>query len=514
MNDWSAGYVSDVTYTHGYYTELNPLKIKLAFLNAGLAVPKIGTACELGFGQGLSSNIHAAASVVEWRGNDFNPNQALFANELRNSSGANAVFSDESFEEFSRRTDLPTFDYIGLHGIWTWVSDGNRKIIVDFIKARLKVGGVVYISYNTLPGWAAFAPIRHLLTLHSEIQEPKGTGILDRVANAIGFIEKLVDVKSNFLESNKANNERFEKVKVLSKQYLAHEYFNKDWHPMYFSDVHKWLAAAKMQYACSANYLDHVDIVNLTESQKLLLDDLTDIAVKETVRDFLVNQQFRKDYWVKGKIENNVLEKSDQLRSLRVVLVAIRENVKLKLQGSVGEVEMSESIYNPILDFLADHEIQTLGSIEGAMLEKKVGIGFDQIVQAILVLVGTGNICLAQDDEDIKKSLEKTRRLNLFIVNKTRSSNEISYLASPVLGGGIMVGRFQQLFLLATKLGKGTPTEKAKFLWNLLKIQNQKIIKNELTLETDEEHIKELTHQAEEFEDKFHPLLNALKITI
>jgi hypothetical protein len=35
------------------------------------------------------------------------------------------------------------------------------------------VGGVLYISYNTLPGWAAFAPMRHLMTEHSEIIGPK-----------------------------------------------------------------------------------------------------------------------------------------------------------------------------------------------------------------------------------------------------------------------------------------------------------------------------------------------------
>ena len=67
---------------------------------------------------------------------------------------ASANLSDESFEEFCRRQDLPDFDFIGLHGIWSWVSDKNRQVIVDFIRRKLKVGGVVYVSYNTQPGWA------------------------------------------------------------------------------------------------------------------------------------------------------------------------------------------------------------------------------------------------------------------------------------------------------------------------------------------------------------------------
>ncbi len=54
MSDWTAGYIADIGYTFGYYPELNPLAVKLAFLFSGLVCPKFSSACELGFGQGLS----------------------------------------------------------------------------------------------------------------------------------------------------------------------------------------------------------------------------------------------------------------------------------------------------------------------------------------------------------------------------------------------------------------------------------------------------------------------------
>ena len=82
--------MSDIGYTLGYYTELNPLRVRLGLLNAGLAYPEVGTACELGFGQGLSTNIHAAASMTQWHGTAFNPAQAGFAKELAAASGAAA----------------------------------------------------------------------------------------------------------------------------------------------------------------------------------------------------------------------------------------------------------------------------------------------------------------------------------------------------------------------------------------------------------------------------------------
>ena len=228
MSDWTAGYVADIGYTFGYYAELNPLRVKLAFLNAGLHFPEVGVACELGFGQGVSANIHAAASVTAWYGTDFNPAQASFAQELSEVSGANAKLYDESFADFANRDDLPDFDYIGLHGIWSWISDENRGVIVDFIRRKLKVGGVLYISYNTQPGWAAMVPMRDLLTEHSDVMGRSGMGIVYRIDEALVYVDKLIATNPAYLRANPQIIERINKIKEQNRNYIAHEYFNKD----------------------------------------------------------------------------------------------------------------------------------------------------------------------------------------------------------------------------------------------------------------------------------------------
>ncbi len=141
MNHWNDGYVTDINYTLGYYNELNPSRLRLALLNNGLKCPEIKTACELGFGQGLTVNIHAAASTTCWYGTDFNPAHASFAQDLAQTSGAKAHLFEQSFAEFCQRDDLPDFDFIGLHGVWSWISDDNRATIADFIRRKLKAGG-------------------------------------------------------------------------------------------------------------------------------------------------------------------------------------------------------------------------------------------------------------------------------------------------------------------------------------------------------------------------------------
>ena len=300
MTDWTAGYVADVEYTHGYYTELNPARVEFALLNAGLMSGEIKTACELGFGQGLSTNLHAAASDVEWHGTDFNPVQAFAAQQLSSAAGIKTHLYDQAFEEYANRRDLPDFDFIALHGIWSWISNDNRKVIVDFINRKLKVGGVVYISYNTLPGWSAFAPMRHLMTRHSEVLGQKGAGTLGRVTEAVAFAQKMLSVDSIYRRVNPQLEEKVKELENKPREYLAHEYFNKDWQPMYFSDVADSLAEGKLTYATSASYLEHVPAVNYTPEAIKILDNIPDRQFKEGVADFLVNRQFRKDYWIKG----------------------------------------------------------------------------------------------------------------------------------------------------------------------------------------------------------------------
>ena len=507
MTDWTAGYVADIGYTYGYYTELNPLRIKLAFLTQGLVPPEMGTACELGFGQGLSANIHAAASVTQWHGTDFNPSQAGFAQELAAASGSGAKLYDEAFAEFAQRADLPEFDYIGLHGIWSWISDENRAVIVEFIRKKLKVGGVLYISYNTQPGWAAFAPMRHLMTEHAEVLGSEGRGIVSRIDGAMDFAEKLLATNPLFSRANPQVGERLQKMKEHSRHYLAHEYFNRDWHPMHFATMAQWLEPAKVQFACSANPLDLIDVVNLTPEQQTFLAEIPDPMFRQTTRDFMVNQQFRKDYWVKGARKLSALEQAESLRKIRVILTTPRSDVTLKVTGALGEASLSEGIYTPILDLLADYKSRSLGEVEALLKDK---VNFAQLTQAVTLLSGAGHLSAVQADS--AKAAKTSKAINTHLMHKARGSNELAYLASPVTGGGVAINRFHQLFLLSQQQAKKQPADWAKDAWAILSAQGQRLLKEGKTLETAEENLAELTAQAQEFADKQMPILKALQI--
>lgn len=143
---------------------------------------------------------------------------------------------------------------------------------------------------------------------------------------------------------------------------------------------------------------------------------------------------------------------------------------------------------------------------------KDKGVVFTQVKEAVLVLTGEGSLYAVQDDALIAKAKRQTDKLNAYLIDKSRGSSDISYLASPVTGGGITVNRFQQLFLFAKSQGKKQPGEWAQYVWQVLASQGQKIIKEGKTLETTEENLAELQEQAQSFHDKQMPIMKALGI--
>lgn len=514
MSNWASGYVSEVDYTHGYYRELSPTLLSLALLNRGInaAHGRPLRYLELGFGQGLSLNIHAATCPGEYWGTDFNPAQAANAKEIAEASGSGAHIFDLSFAELAARDDLPEFDVIALHGIWSWISDENRAVIVDLARRKLAVGGVMYNSYNSTPGWSPAMPLRHLMTLHAELAGSDAQGITGKIDGALAFTQRVVDSGAMYFRANPAVAERLKKIKEQNKNYLAHEYFNQDWEPMPFSQVAELLSPAKLQFAASANVLDHIDEVCLTVEGRQLLSEINHPVLRESVRDYFVSQQFRKDIFVKGARIISPLERLERYSNQSFILVANPADVPMKLAGPIGEVTLQEQVYRPLLDILAEngHAPKAVKQIMVHPLWKQQSL--PMLVQSLMVLTGAGHVYPTQESDAARGVQAKTKKLNAYLCKRARDGGEISFLASPVIGGGIQVNRFPQLFLLARHAGKKQPADWAAFVWDTISRQGQRLIKDGKAIESAEENLAELNTQANAFAEKQLPILKALGI--
>ncbi len=507
---WGEGYTTTLDYVFGYNRELNPVCLPLAFLEAGLVPPDVRSACELGFGQGFSVNIHAAGSNCAWYGTDFNPAHAAVARSLASASGASAQLFDQSFDEFCRRGDLPDFDFICLHGIWSWISHENRQVIVDFVRRKLRVGGVLLISYNTQPGWAAVLPIRDLLTRHIEVMTGTGHAIDPGIADAFAFVEKLLVLAPKFVRAHPVVAEWIEQTRKRDSRYLAHEYFNRHWHPTPFAELAESLTGAKLTFVASADPLERVTALHLTSAQQAALTEIPDAVFREAVRDFMVNRLFRRDYWIKGPRRLSAAERLEAIRQQRIMLTTHRPDVGRTVSGGLGGGDMAANIFEPLLDALADHAPRTVGQIADAMEPR--GLRFGQVYEALTVLEGKRDVFPVQDDAAQTVAEPRTEKLNRYIIDKSRSNPEWLVLASPVTGGGVPVPRAQQLFLLALANGRKTPDEWAQTAWQVYSTQKEGVVKDGKPLKTAEENVAELTARAHEFAAERLPILRALQI--
>lgn len=511
-NSWSEGYFTDVGYTHSYFREVNPVFQRLCLLLRGYEARESADMqhCELGFGQGVSLAIHAAAQPASFYGTDFNPAHAAHAQALVSASATtSAHLFDDSFEQLLERTDLPQFDSITLHGIWTWVSRHNHEVIAEFARKRLKPGGILYISYNCFPGWSPAYPLRQLFALHDRFASTS-PDTERRVDAAIKFSQDLLQANPLYVRAVPSLNERLDKISKQNRHYLAHEYFNREWNCMYFTDVVDALAPAKLDFACSAVPLDTLEAVNVSAEGAAFLSGIEHPLLREQARDYFVNQQFRKDLFLRGAERLSAPVQQQRLLDTRFALVQAAALVPLKVAGAAGEATLQESVYRPIVDAFASRSYapKTLREVAASLPELK----FNQLREAVGVLVSMNSLAPCQSEVQARQVHKRCDALNRHLQERALTSNDVEVLASPVLGGGVNVHRFQQMFLLARAQGRKAPAEWAQFAWQALSAQGQALIKDEKPLETPEENVAELTRQAEEFSTARLPVLKALQV--
>lgn len=507
--DWSEGYYAGLDYTFGYYHEMGPEHLRFACLSAGVhcEIPEALTYLELGFGQGVSINLHAAGSEGDFRGVDFNPAHVLHAEGLAARSGAPVQLSDDSFAALAARKDLPMFDVIALHGVWSWVSDENRRVILDLIRKKLRRGGVVYLSYNCMPGWASRGAVRHLLNLGRTATGEVATTPEAEVDRALDFVRQVTAAGPRFFADEPQAAKHAAGLSKQSRRYIAHEYFNADWHVPYFSQVAAEMAGAKLTFVDSARLLDRIAEVNIPADGMALLAGISEPVLRESVRDYLVNQRFRPDIFVKGAIRLSKLEQDERLGAQAFVLICPLDEIDFRISGALGEATLPEAVYRPVSEVLAAEAFRPRTA---AALAETTGLPFDDVVTALTVLTGMGVVRPAREATATTRA--QCEGYNALVLKRALSGRQLKHMASPVTGGGILTTRSSQLFLQAWKEGARTPEAFAARVWTVFERTRERATKNGKDVLSREDNLQVLGEMAERFLVQILPLYRTLGI--
>ena len=453
MSDWSAGYVTEVGYPYGYYRDLTPHNLALAALSKGVAAPGLDGApvrvLELGCGQGYSANLIAAANpAIDYTAIDFNPAHIAGASALAAEAGTkNARFREASFEEFANDKGEAPFDVITLHGVYSWVSAEQRAHVIRIAREKLRPGGILYVSYNCYPGWAASVPIHRLFAdvAAGSPHEP----VEVRIANAFHIFKVLGRNGARFLEANPAVAERFGQLEPLPVNYLAHEFLNANWTVFHSADVNRDMAQAKLTFVGSARILDHLDPLNLTDAQQHLLNQVKDPARREWFRDLIVNQEFRRDIFIKGAYEP-AASPLERWRDLRFALTSRAQDIELKIKGQLAEATLAPETYGALLEKLDSGPASLRQLIEQPKLN---ALGPAALQNHLLILLAQGACQLALPALAEATRMKTTESFNRAILARAPRDSTYGFLASPVTGTGVAIDRIGQLALLAMSEG-------------------------------------------------------------
>lgn len=505
MAEWASGYVTEVNYTLGYYRELSPLAMRFALLCAGYEAPPAEnfSYCELGFGQGVSLNFHAAAHAgSEFFGADINPAHVAGAQAMADASGAALNLTDDGFADLLARPELPRFDYIGVHGVWSWISAENQANMVEFIRRTLKPGGALYLSFNCLPGWSGSMPLRHLLTEHAG--RSASGNVINRLEGALDFTQKLIDTGLGYF-GQAGVKDKFAAISKQNRNYLAHEYMNRDWRIMHFAEVAEALAGARLEFAASAALVDQLDGYRIAKPGLELLATVKDPVQYQTVRDYLINQQFRRDIFVRGPRR---LTSAEQRRRMDAChFVALRPAAELRKMAAEGNRRgLPGELFDKLVDGL-DGRIAGWPELAAANPEASAGL----MRQALMLLIHFGDIAVTLAPAARAAAAAPVGALNAWLTARAGEGNECPYLCSPVIGGAVTLSAFQQMMVRVLARGvERQPEAMAQAAWADLSAVGQRVISAGKTCETEADNLATLNRIAKAFLEEDLPLLTLL----
>jgi SAM-dependent methyltransferase len=311
-------YVQDVPYTWSFFDYQNPLLLNYAANLNGFATPELKsgfTYCDLGCGNGVTVNLLAAAYPdAHFVGVDFNPEHIENARSFAEAAQIeNAEFVCASFADYAAKA--PEFDYMAMHGIYSWVSAEVRGQLRTLVDQSLKPGGLVYVSYNAMPGWSELTPLWKMIQGYIAGLE------MDSISKAKAALKQLQFLRTNnarFFRNNIAASRHLDRLLARDPNYVAHEFINTAFEPQYFIDVARDYQGLGLAYAGTAKL--HRNNRNNIISERFLghVAEADDPLEAESRQSFIRNELFRRDIYVRADAPLNERDRASLFDDLIV----------------------------------------------------------------------------------------------------------------------------------------------------------------------------------------------------
>lgn len=455
MTSETAEDLRKLVYPETYFVGMAPAELRLALLSRGFALPASISLryLELGFGSGFSLNVHAASNNGEFWGNDFVRAHVDGAASIASISGADAHFLPDAFSDLLKRDDLPMFDIIAAHGIWTWVPDEDRAAIVELLKRKLAPGGALYVSYNNTAGWSSVVFLRQMMKVF--LSEKGGRAA---IGDAVAFARSLQGANAAYFKENPTAAAELSMMAGRNAVYLQQEYFLDDWKLMSVAELEQALKPAGLQFGAQFPLIMHDDDLVLGPSGQAVLAATESAILRETVREAFQGMGFRQDIFVKDATKLSAEARRDHFRRQSFLITTRPRNVMLKGGSPWGELDLGAKGCVPVMEAFAalGDGPHTLAMVEAAL----PSVPIDELIARTILLAAVKVVRPALPPEERNAAAPRCAALNAYILSLPGGTSAI--LASPVLGAGVDVSPLERAMLAAYAAGKRTTAECAE----------------------------------------------------
>ncbi len=444
--------VADTAYTAGFYRGTAPSHLAFTAIAGGFSPgPALQPRrmLELGFGQGFGLALLAAANPdVAFEGCDLSEEHVAHARRLVDSALLeNVTLSQVGFEDAAMRAGEDDVDVVATHGVLSWIPPAARDAVVAIVRKRLRAQGLFYVSYNCWPGWAPIVPIRDL----ARVFAARTTGgAQEKLSVALQVLADLRRRKAAYLGANPQAARHLDDMLRQDPRYLIHEYLDDHWEPLHFADVAALMADAGLRFAASATLAENIDQCAVPADVLPLLLQIPDPVLRETVRDFGANKQFRRDVYARGGSPLAPDQRHHLWSQLRFALIVPRNRLMFRFLGPLTELNGNPSLYDPIADRLTGAH----ASFEELLALPEFGAGRAALLcECLTLLVHSGQVLPLACDPCTDTA--PARRFNHMVIAQVREGRLFDGLASPVVRSGVPMTDYAMLALSALLDGKG-----------------------------------------------------------
>src|SRR6187399_76541 len=443
-------YVTDIAYVRQFCPELNPGLLRAVAALAGCPPPAGDDFdyCELGSGLvDTLATLAAAYPRARFIGVDLNAEHVGAARSLaRRGALENVYFVERDFEALTG-DELPKLDFLCAHGLLTWIAPEKRASLFANAAKWLKPGGLLYLGYNALPGWAAVEPLRRFLLDASADVEG---GSEARVRHALAAAKHFSDANAEYFAANPAAKEILATALEFGVPYAAHEFFGSHFHPAYFADVAEEAARCDLRFVGQLPLRLNYGDMTLAPALRETFRTVSDRRAWEHLKAFATNEFFRRDVYVKGTVAHAEDTTRTYLETTPFGTLVLAGEVKRRVPVPHRTLELEGPLFEAVIATLASRS----SSVEElATTPSLAAFGLDAIRNAVLqLLMGKDVIPMSSSAAApvvTGSNWQIRSAFNRAVLAQPLSKDHPAVLASPVAGTGVSLTMLHSVLLRA-----------------------------------------------------------------